>query len=91
MIVKNESKIIERCLESVSKFIDYWVICDTGSTDKTREIIKDFFKKKNIPGELHQHVWKSFSFNRNLGLEIAKKKSENMKHCKIYLKLKGTV
>ena len=33
MIVKDEAKIIERCLSSVLDYIDYWIICDTGSTD----------------------------------------------------------
>ena len=45
MIVKNEEKVIERCLESVYKYLDYWVICDTGSIDKTKRIIKNFFFK----------------------------------------------
>ena len=40
MIVKNESKIIKRCLDSVKDHIDYWVIVDTGSTDGTQDIIK---------------------------------------------------
>ena len=35
MIVKNESHIILETLSSVRKYIDYWVICDTGSTDNT--------------------------------------------------------
>lgn len=30
MIVKNESAIIERCLNSLVNQIDYWVIVDTG-------------------------------------------------------------
>ena len=46
MIVKNESHVIERCLTSVFKHIDYWVISDTGSTDNTKEKIQDFFDKK---------------------------------------------
>lgn len=50
MIVKNESKIIIRLLESVYKFIDAFCICDTGSDDDTPYVIKNFFKKKNIPG-----------------------------------------
>jgi glycosyltransferase involved in cell wall biosynthesis len=37
MIVKNESKVIERCLRSVKGCIDYWVIVDTGSTDDTQK------------------------------------------------------
>ena len=40
MIVKNESRVIKRCLESVKGFIDYWVIVDTGSEDGTQDMIK---------------------------------------------------
>jgi len=54
MIVKNESKIITRLLESVSPIIDCYCICDTGSTDNTIQIIQDFFKEKNIPGKIVQ-------------------------------------
>ena len=43
MIVRNESKIITRLLTSVLPIIDTYVICDTGSTDDTVSIIKDFF------------------------------------------------
>ena len=39
MIVKNESHIIETTLITILKYIDYWVISDTGSTDNTIEII----------------------------------------------------
>ena len=72
MIVKNEEKVIERCLFSCLKFIDYFVICDTGSTDKTIEVINNFSKKYNLKGEVHQHEWVNFAHNRNLSLEIAK-------------------
>jgi glycosyltransferase involved in cell wall biosynthesis len=76
MIVKNESHIIEECLNSVYKYINYWVICDTGSTDNTKEIIKKFFEEKNIPGELHDHEWKGFGYNRTLAFDVAKGKAE---------------
>ena len=42
MIVKDEEHCIERCLESVAPFIDRYDITDTGSTDKTKEKIKNF-------------------------------------------------
>src|ERR1700733_3920461 len=44
MIVKDESRIIKRCLDSVKPFIDYWVIVDTGSKDGTQKIIKKHMK-----------------------------------------------
>jgi glycosyltransferase involved in cell wall biosynthesis len=70
MIVKNEAPNIERCLTSVAPFINYYVICDTGSTDNTKEIIKKFFDEKGIPGEIHDHEWSDFGTNRSKALEL---------------------
>lgn len=75
-IIRNESAIIERCLNSLVNHIDYWVIVDTGSTDNTIQIVKDFFTKHNIPGELHERPWLNFEHNRNEGLYLAKGKSD---------------
>jgi tetratricopeptide (TPR) repeat protein len=69
MIVKNESCIIERLLESVSNIIDSYCICDTGSTDNTSEIITKFFKEKNIPGKIVYEPFKNFEYNRNFALQ----------------------
>lgn len=74
MIVKNESKIIKRVLESVKNYIDYWVICDTGSTDNTIELINEIFS--DVKGELHQTEWKNFGHNRNEALRLAKNKAD---------------
>lgn len=76
MIVKDESLIIEKCLESVRDIIDYWVISDTGSTDGTQDIIKNYFNKHNIPGELHNDKWVDFGYNRTLSLQRAFNKSD---------------
>jgi len=38
MIVKNEEKVLDRCLSSVANFIDEIIVVDTGSTDSTKEI-----------------------------------------------------
>ena len=51
MIVKNESKIIERLLTSVVGFIDEIFIVDTGSSDNTIEKITEFMKNNNIKGQ----------------------------------------
>ncbi len=77
MIVKDEEKDIERCLKSVYKHIDYWVIIDTGSTDKTVKKINSLMKNRfKVPGELHERPWVNFSHNRNESLEIAETKGD---------------
>ena len=45
MIVKNEEKVLSRCLESVKNAVDEIIIVDTGSTDKTKEIALDYTEK----------------------------------------------
>lgn len=70
MIVKNEAHVIERCLASVKPWIDRWVIVDTGSSDGTQQVIRDFMR--DLPGELHERPWKNFSHNRNEALQLAR-------------------
>lgn len=74
MIVKNEEHCIKATLESVYPFIDYYVISDTGSTDNTKKIIKDFFDKKGINGEIYNDVWVNFGHNRTIALRRAQNK-----------------
>jgi tetratricopeptide (TPR) repeat protein len=69
MIVKNERKIITRMLESVLPIIDYYCICDTGSTDDTIELIETFFRKHSIPGKIVKEPFKNFEYNRNYSLQ----------------------
>ena len=42
MIVKNEEKVLARCLTSVKDVVDEIIIVDTGSTDKTKDIARQF-------------------------------------------------
>src|SRR3989338_7273874 len=45
MIVKNEDKFLEQCINSVKNIADEIIIVDTGSTDKTKGIAKKFGAK----------------------------------------------
>ena len=38
MIVKNEERVLKRCLDSVRDLVDEIIIVDTGSTDATKRI-----------------------------------------------------
>jgi glycosyltransferase involved in cell wall biosynthesis len=78
MIVRDEEKVILESLNGIYKFINYWVIVDTGSTDKTKELITNFFKDKNIPGELHERPWVNFGHNRTEAFDLANGKCDYM-------------
>ena len=67
-MVGNEEKTIERMLNSVAPYIDYWVIqCNGG--DKTKEIIENFFREKNIPGFTYTIEWNFPGWNRDHTLQ----------------------
>lgn len=74
MIVKNESRVISRCLASLARQIDYWVIVDTGSDDGTQEIV--LRELRSIPGELYERNWVDFGWNRNEALDLALTKGD---------------
>lgn len=79
MIVRNEEKVIERCLNRVKDHIAYWVIVDTGSDDKTPDLIQKTLS--DIPGELHHRPWVNFGVNRSESLRFAKGKADYLLLC----------
>jgi len=78
MIVKDEEDIIVETLTNIVEKmnIHYWVICDTGSTDSTAQLVTDFFKEKDISGELIHDKWVDFAHNRTKALDHAFKKTD---------------
>ena len=60
MIVKDETHIIEECLESMLPYIDRYDITDTGSTDGTPELIEKFMEENGVPGQVYRSDWKGF-------------------------------
>ncbi len=71
MIVKNESRIIERLLTTVAPIIDGYVICDTGSTDDTPMKITEFMASRGISGEVFVEPFRNFGYNRSKALTRA--------------------
>jgi len=73
MIVKNESNVILRCLESARWLVDYVLIEDTGSTDGTQAIIREWLDRVAMPGEVYDETWRDLAIiARMLLLECAK-------------------
>lgn len=72
MIVKNEEHVIERALNSCYNMIDSYCIVDTGSTDNTKEVIKNFFDSKGINGKIVDFEFTNFEDCRNKSIEHAK-------------------
>ncbi|MCJ8012746.1 glycosyltransferase family 2 protein [Paenibacillus sp. KQZ6P-2] len=66
MIVKNEEKLISRCLESVKKLVDEIIIIDTGSIDKTKSIARQY------TNHVYDYKWNDdFAAARNESLRHA--------------------
>lgn len=78
MIVRNEESTIERCLSSAAGAVDEIVIADTGSTDRTKEVIERFCSQAEAEGRLKggtkllNYKWiDDFSAARNFALAHA--------------------
>lgn len=66
MIVKNEEKYLEGCLNSVEGLVDEIILIDTGSTDKTKSIAEKYNCK------IYDFRWiDDFSAARNFSLNKA--------------------
>ena len=68
MIVKNEEKVLARCLDSLRPIADEIIIADTGSTDATKEIAARYTDK------IYDFTWiHDFSAARNFAFSKATK------------------
>jgi len=83
MIMKDETGVILRCLNSVFPIINHYTIIDTGSTDESKDIVRKFFEGKNIQGEIYDFKCKPedegylmFDEWRTFAVEKAKGKTD---------------
>ena len=68
MIVKNEQNMLAGCLKSIAGLVDEVIICDTGSNDRTADIIYDLNTNGELAGKIKtfSDPWEDdFSLHRN--------------------------
>ncbi len=62
MMVRNESRVIERALDSVAPHVDAWFVCDTGSDDDTIARVEK--RMAHLPGRIHRSRFVDFGASR---------------------------
>lgn len=70
IMVKNEEKRILFSLKSVLGIADEIYIYDTGSTDNTESVIREFCKENNLPLFFKKGEFIDFSTSRNVSLDM---------------------
>jgi tetratricopeptide (TPR) repeat protein len=76
LMIKNESKIIERCIGNSIDYVDAVNILDTGSTDNTVEVCKAYLTASGKPFRISVHPFKTFGHNRSISFDEAQKLCE---------------
>jgi tetratricopeptide (TPR) repeat protein len=71
LMIKNEERIIRRCIERALTIADAICISDTGSTDNTVKLLCDFLPTLPVPAIVVAHTWKHFGHNRTLSFQAA--------------------
>lgn len=70
MMLKNEAqRICQTTLDSIKDYIGHMIIYDTGSTDGTQEILKDYCNKHDIKLSLKEGDFVNFCVSRNVLLD----------------------
>ena len=80
MIVKNEEEVIERGLRASLPYMHSWCIVDTGSTDRTKEIIDRVTKEMGVRGVLHDRPWVNFAHNRTEAMRLCREQLPPVHH-----------
>ena len=81
LMIKNEEKIIARCIQSMEKHVDAFCICDTGSTDNTIEKINEYFAQTSQfkkPYKIYEYPWKNFGESRSESFHCCRKYANDL-------------
>jgi len=76
LIAKNEAHVITRCIDSALPLVDFVLVVDTGSTDDTPGVVREYLAEKKLPGEVIHEPWRDFAYNRNVALRRLRDRPE---------------
>ena len=65
LMVRNESRILERCVDSLRSLADLILVVDTGSTDDTVD------QARALGCVVREHPWQDFGHNRTMSFQEA--------------------
>jgi glycosyltransferase involved in cell wall biosynthesis len=71
-IMKNEAHVITRMLDSIKSIVDIICLVDTGSTDNTIEVVKNWGAQNNIETHVFERVFDNFENSRNYSIQVAR-------------------
>jgi glycosyltransferase involved in cell wall biosynthesis len=71
-IVKNEAHVITRMLNSIKPIVDIICLVDTGSTDNTIEVVKNWGTQNNIETHVFERAFDNFENSRNYSIQMAR-------------------
>jgi len=69
-MIKNEARILQRCLSAAAPAVDAVLFVDTGSEDETQALARAFAER---PCKLVEDAWEDFGSNRTKSLEHARR------------------
>ena len=71
IMIKNEERGIVNTFNSVKDYCSVFVVLDTGSTDNTVTICKEYCKTNNVKLHLKETTFVDFEYSRNEMLDFA--------------------
>jgi glycosyltransferase involved in cell wall biosynthesis len=71
-IMKNEAHVITRMLNSIRPIVDIICLVDTGSTDNTIEVVKNWGEQNKIETHVFERPFDNFENSRNYSIQMAR-------------------
>ena len=71
-IMKNEAHVITRMLDSIKSIVDIVCLVDTGSTDNTIEVVKNWGTQNNVETHVFERAFDNFENSRNYSIQVAR-------------------